>query len=64
MYKIPFERFERYSPYGSAADIADHLAPYVAAGCRHLNIMPIADSTEAAIEGVAEIREKLRTMST
>jgi alkanesulfonate monooxygenase SsuD/methylene tetrahydromethanopterin reductase-like flavin-dependent oxidoreductase (luciferase family) len=63
MYQIPFERFERYSPYGSAAEIASELMPYVEAGCRHLNVMPIADSTEAAIEGVAEIRERLRANS-
>jgi alkanesulfonate monooxygenase SsuD/methylene tetrahydromethanopterin reductase-like flavin-dependent oxidoreductase (luciferase family) len=60
MYQIPFERFERYSPFGTPAEVADALAPYVAAGCRHFNVMPIADSTEAAIEGVAEIRERLR----
>jgi alkanesulfonate monooxygenase SsuD/methylene tetrahydromethanopterin reductase-like flavin-dependent oxidoreductase (luciferase family) len=63
MYKIPFERFERYSPFGSPAEVADALAPYVESGCRHFNIMPITPSTEAAIEGVAEIRERLRTIS-
>lgn len=59
MYKIPFEPFEKYSPYGCPEEIADFLAPYVHAGCRHLNIMPVAASTEAAIEGVAAIRERL-----
>jgi alkanesulfonate monooxygenase SsuD/methylene tetrahydromethanopterin reductase-like flavin-dependent oxidoreductase (luciferase family) len=60
MYQIPFERFERYSPYGGVSEIADALAPYVESGCRHFNVMPIAASTEAAIDGVAEIRERLR----
>jgi len=59
MYRIPFEPFERYCPYGSPAAIADFLAPYVAAGCRHLNIMPVAESTEAGIEGVTKIKERL-----
>jgi alkanesulfonate monooxygenase SsuD/methylene tetrahydromethanopterin reductase-like flavin-dependent oxidoreductase (luciferase family) len=59
MYKIPFENFERYSPFGTAEEIADFLIGYSAAGCRHFNIMPIADSTEAAIAGVAEIRERI-----
>ena len=59
MYRMPFEPFERYSPYGSAEEIAAFLAPYVDAGCRHLNIMPVASSTEAAIDGVAAIREQL-----
>lgn len=62
VYKIPFERFERYSPIGNAAAIAEALAPYVAAGCRHFNVMPIARSPEAAIEGVAEIRERLHAL--
>ncbi len=59
MYQIPFERFERYSPYGSPSEVADGLAPYLEAGCRHLNVMPITDSPEASIDGVAEIRERL-----
>lgn len=59
MYRIPFERFERYSPYGSADEIADALAPYVDAGCRHFNVMPVADSTERAIDTTAAIRERL-----
>jgi alkanesulfonate monooxygenase SsuD/methylene tetrahydromethanopterin reductase-like flavin-dependent oxidoreductase (luciferase family) len=59
MYQIPFERFERYSPFGSPAEVAEALAPYVASGCRHFNVMPIADSTEASIDGMAEIRERL-----
>jgi alkanesulfonate monooxygenase SsuD/methylene tetrahydromethanopterin reductase-like flavin-dependent oxidoreductase (luciferase family) len=59
MYQIPFERFERYSPYGSPSEVADCLAPYLEAGCRHLNVMPITDSPEASIDGVAEIRERL-----
>lgn len=59
MYRTPYERFERYSPYGRANEIAEFLAPYIEAGCRHLNIMPVAESTEAGLEGVAEIRERL-----
>src|SRR6478735_6330590 len=31
-YQIPFDRFERYSPCGTATDIAEFLAPYVDAG--------------------------------
>jgi alkanesulfonate monooxygenase SsuD/methylene tetrahydromethanopterin reductase-like flavin-dependent oxidoreductase (luciferase family) len=59
MYRTPFEPFERYSPYGTPAEIADFLAPYVDAGCRHFNVMPVAESTEASIDGIAEIRERL-----
>jgi alkanesulfonate monooxygenase SsuD/methylene tetrahydromethanopterin reductase-like flavin-dependent oxidoreductase (luciferase family) len=59
MYQIPFEPFEKYSPYGTADEIADFLAPYIESGCRHFNIMPVTSSSEASIEGVAEIRERL-----
>ena len=59
MYRLPFERFEKYSPYGSVAEIADFLAPYQEAGCSSFNVMAVAASTEQAIDGVAEIRERL-----
>lgn len=59
MYRIPYERFERYSPVGTAAEIADFLARYLEAGCRHFNVMGVASSTEATIDGLAEIRERL-----
>lgn len=59
MYQIPYERFERYSPFGRPKEIAERLAPYIEAGCRHLNLTPIASSPEEAIDGAAEIREWL-----
>ncbi len=59
MYRVPFERFEAYSPHGSPAEVADFLAPYVEAGCRFFNLMPVAESPEAGIDAVAEIRERL-----
>ena len=59
MYRIPYERFEKYSPYGTAAEVADFLAPYVAAGCREFNLMAVAEDTETGIDAVAEIRRRL-----
>jgi len=59
VYQIPFERFEKYSPYGSPEEIAAFLAGYVAAGARDFNVMAVAASTEAAVDGVAEIRAAL-----
>ncbi len=58
-YRIPYERFEKYAPYGSAAEVADFLAGYVEAGCQVFNIMPVADSDEAGIDAVADIRQRL-----
>lgn len=59
MYRVPFERFEKYSPSGSPKEIADFLAPYLEAGCGDFNVMAVAESSEHAIEGVGEIRERL-----
>jgi alkanesulfonate monooxygenase SsuD/methylene tetrahydromethanopterin reductase-like flavin-dependent oxidoreductase (luciferase family) len=59
MYRIPFERFEKYSPYGEPAEVADFLAPYVAAGCTNINAMCVAESSERAVEAVAAIKERL-----
>ena len=63
LYRIPFEPFERYSPYGTSAEIAEFLAPYVEAGCTRFNVMPVADSPEREVEAVAEIRERLGAAS-
>ncbi len=59
MYRTPFARFERYSPAGNAGEIADFLAPYVEAGCREFNVMCIAESDEASIDAVAEVKRRL-----
>lgn len=59
-YRIPFERFEKYSPFGRPADVAAFLAPYRDAGCRLFNIMPVAATEEAGIDAVAEIGRLLR----
>ena len=59
LYRIPYARFEKYSPYGTAAEVADFLAPYVAAGCREFNLMAVAEDTETGIDAVAEIRRRL-----
>ena len=59
VYRIPFERFEKYSPYGTPAEIAGFLAAYLEAGCTRINAMALAESSEAAIDGVAELKERL-----
>lgn len=59
LYRMPFERFEKYSPYGTPEKIAEFLVPYIDSGARTLNIMPCASSEEASIEAVSEISELL-----
>ena len=58
-YSLPFERFERYAPYGPPIAIAEALAPYLAVGCRRFNFVVEASSLGAAIEAVAEVKALL-----
>jgi alkanesulfonate monooxygenase SsuD/methylene tetrahydromethanopterin reductase-like flavin-dependent oxidoreductase (luciferase family) len=58
-YRIPFERFERYSPSGSPTDVAAFLAPYAQAGCTSFNVDAIAESEQDGIEAVAEVKRLL-----
>jgi alkanesulfonate monooxygenase SsuD/methylene tetrahydromethanopterin reductase-like flavin-dependent oxidoreductase (luciferase family) len=58
-YQIPFERFERYCPYGTAADVAEFLMPYVDAGCTTFNLIPQSPDIDTAVAGAAEIRRLL-----
>ena len=58
-YRIPFEKFERYSPYGRSEDLAEFLSPYVEAGCTTFNLIPIAEDFDAAVAGAAEIKRLL-----
>jgi alkanesulfonate monooxygenase SsuD/methylene tetrahydromethanopterin reductase-like flavin-dependent oxidoreductase (luciferase family) len=58
-YSLPFERFERYAPSGPPHEVAAALAPFLEAGCRHFNFVPEADSLEAAIDTVSEVKALL-----
>lgn len=60
-YQMPFEPFERYSPYGTPDEVADILHPFVEAGCTTFNVIPCAGDLEAAVSGVARLRELLTT---
>ena len=59
-YQLPFERFERYCPYGTADDVAAFLAPYVAAGCAEFNLIPQSPDHDQAIAGTAAVRKLLQ----
>jgi hypothetical protein len=58
-YQLPFERFERYCPYGTAEDVAEFLAPYVAAGCTEFNLIPQSPGHDQAIAGTAAVKRLL-----
>jgi alkanesulfonate monooxygenase SsuD/methylene tetrahydromethanopterin reductase-like flavin-dependent oxidoreductase (luciferase family) len=59
-YHTPFGKFERYCPCGTPAQVAAGLRAYVDAGCRSFNLIPVADSEQAAIEGADAVRAALR----
>jgi alkanesulfonate monooxygenase SsuD/methylene tetrahydromethanopterin reductase-like flavin-dependent oxidoreductase (luciferase family) len=58
-YQVPFEKFERYCPYGTPADIAAALQPYVEAGCRSFNLIAGFSDQDEIIEGANEVRSLL-----
>jgi hypothetical protein len=55
-YHLPFERFERYCPYGTAEDVAEFLKPYAAAGCTEFNLIPQSPDHGRAIAGTAAVK--------
>jgi alkanesulfonate monooxygenase SsuD/methylene tetrahydromethanopterin reductase-like flavin-dependent oxidoreductase (luciferase family) len=58
-YQLSFERFERYSPYGTAEDVAEFLVPYVDAGCRSFNLIPQSPDDEEALAASARVKALL-----
>ena len=58
-YGLPFERFERYCPYGTPDDVAEFLAPYVDAGCTEFNLIPQSPDNDQAIACVAAVKKLL-----
>ncbi len=59
-YHVPFEAFEKYTPYGTPADVAAVLRPYAGAGCSMFNLKVVAGSDGESIEATAEIAADLR----
>lgn len=58
-YRVPFEKFERYTPYGTPDDVAAALQPYVDSGCRVMNLKIVAASDNQEIAGAAAVRSAL-----
>jgi len=61
-YKIPYERFEKYSPAGKPEAIAEFLGPYIEAGCTHLNLLAVQPSPEETVDAVLAVKEAVRKM--
>jgi alkanesulfonate monooxygenase SsuD/methylene tetrahydromethanopterin reductase-like flavin-dependent oxidoreductase (luciferase family) len=59
LYRLPYERFEHFAPTGSAQEIATWLLPFVAAGARHITLLPAAYEWEAGVDQAIEVKEHL-----
>ena len=59
-YKIPFSKFERYTPFGTPSEVAEQLVPYIEAGCRLFNLKVCASKPEEEMELGAEVLALLR----
>ncbi|MDZ7727238.1 MAG: hypothetical protein U5Q44_03045 [Dehalococcoidia bacterium] len=57
MYRVPFERFEKYTPFGTAKEVAEFVAGFVEDGARHVNFIASQDSPQESIDRIAEVRE-------
>ena len=58
-YRMSFDPFERYTPCGTAADIAEFLQPYVHAGATTLNLTPCGPNRQTEIQTVAQVKQLL-----
>lgn len=58
-YKMPFEPFERYTPVGTATDIAEFLQPYVDAGATSFNLTPVGPNRRVEVDTMAEVKQLL-----
>jgi hypothetical protein len=56
LYRTPFEKFARYSPAGRPEDVAAFLQHYIDVGCQSFNLLAVAGSDTAAIEGARTVR--------
>lgn len=59
-YKVPFEAFEKYVPYGTVDDVSATLREYVDVGCTVMNLKVVAEDSEAALEAGGQISSKLK----
>jgi alkanesulfonate monooxygenase SsuD/methylene tetrahydromethanopterin reductase-like flavin-dependent oxidoreductase (luciferase family) len=61
-YKVPFEKFERYTAYGTAAQVAEQLAGYGEVGCRLFNVKVCAEHVEEEVTLGGEVRTELKRL--
>lgn len=58
-YRLPFEAFEKYTPYGTPDEIAEFFRGYTEVGCTSFNLAPMAGSSREGVEAIAEVKAAL-----
>lgn len=58
-YKLPFDKFERWCPSGSAADVARFIVPYAEAGARAVTLVLHDADPFSAVASAAEVRKEV-----
>jgi len=61
-YQIPYERFERYSPVGTPEEIAEFIAPYLEAGCTHLNLLAVQTDPDETVDAGLAVKNAVAKM--
>lgn len=63
LYNLRPEKFQHISAAGTPDDVAEFIAPYIASGARTITLIPVADSTDEAIELSGAVRDRLRSLT-
>lgn len=61
-YQLPFERFEKYTPYGTPQDVAGFLAPFAELGCRTFNFIAQSPDGDSTLTAIAEVKRLLSSV--
>jgi probable F420-dependent oxidoreductase len=61
-YQIPYERFEKYSPYGTPEEIASFIMPYIEAGCTQLNLLAVQSDPDETVEAGLAVKNAVLKM--
>jgi alkanesulfonate monooxygenase SsuD/methylene tetrahydromethanopterin reductase-like flavin-dependent oxidoreductase (luciferase family) len=59
LYRMPFEQFERYVPYGRPAEVARTIEPYVSAGASYILLSPLSSNPDEAMDGALAVKASL-----
>jgi len=59
LYRLPYDKFRHVTLAGTAQQVASQIAPFVSAGARHITVVPVSASPQAAVEQAAAVRAAL-----